>query len=74
MTKARTQPFCRANNIDLGYFEGDGVFPRSVSNRDSGLYLYNNQFCLMWKSQGVSFNQAIQELESNFIRDDNYVT
>ena len=28
LTKARIQPFCRANNINLGYFDGDGVYPR----------------------------------------------
>ena len=39
MTKARIQPFCRANNIILGYYDGDGVFPRSVTNRDSASYL-----------------------------------
>ena len=66
MTKARIQPFCRANNINLGYYNEDRVFPRSVTNRDSALYLYNIHFYLIWKSQSVSFNQAIQELGNNF--------
>ena len=74
MTKARIQPFCRANNINLGYFDGIGVYHRSVMNRDSALYLYNNHFCLIWKSQGVSFNQAITELKNNFKMVDNYIT
>ena len=74
MTKARIQPFCRANNINIGYFDGDGVYPRSITNRDIGLYLYNNHFCLIWKSEGVSFNQAIQELKNNFKIVDNYIT
>ena len=74
MTKARIQPLCRANNINIGYCDGDGVYPRSVTNRDSALYLYNNHFCLIWKSQGVSFNQAIQELKANFRMVDNYIT
>ena len=74
MTKARIQPFCRANNINLGYFDGDGVFPRSVTNRDSALFFYNSHFCLIWKSQGVSFNQAINELKNNFKKVDNYIT
>ena len=39
MTKARNQQFCRANNISLGYFDGDRIFPRSITNRDSGLFL-----------------------------------
>ena len=31
MTKARIQPFCRANNINLGHFDGTRVFPRTVT-------------------------------------------
>ena len=60
MTMARLQPFCRANNISLGYYDGERIFPRSVTNSDSALFLYNNHFCLIWKSQGVSFNQALE--------------
>ena len=74
ITKARIQPICRANNIDLGYYNDDRVFPRSVTNRDRALYLYNNHFCLIWKSQSVCFNQAIEELKDNFKMIDNYVT
>ena len=74
MTKARIQPFCRANNINLGYFDGERVFPRSVTNRDSALYLYNNHFCLIWKSQGVSFSQNFKDLKANFKIVDNYIT
>ena len=74
MTKARIQPFCKANNINIGYFDGDGVYPRSVTNRDRALFLYNNHFCLIWKSEGVSFHQAINELKNNFKKDDNYIT
>ena len=44
MTKARIQPFCRANNINLGYYNNDRVFPRTVTNRDTALYLYTNHF------------------------------
>ena len=73
MTKARVQPSCRANNINLGYYNNDRVFPRSVTNRDSALFLFNNHFCLIWKSEGVSFKQAIRELEENFKNVDNYI-
>ena len=66
MTKARIQPFCRANNITLGYYIDERVFPRTVTNRDSALYLYNNHFCVIWISENVSFKQAIGELEENF--------
>ena len=74
MTMAKIQPFCRANNINLGYFNNDRVFPRTATNGDSALYLYNNHFCLIWKSQGVSFNQAIQELKNSFKVVDIYIT
>ena len=74
MTKARIQPFARANNINLGCFDGNGVYPSSVTNRDRALFLYNNHFCLKWKSEGVSFNQAINELKYNFKKVDNLIT
>ena len=74
MTKARIQPFSKANNINLGYYNDDRVFPRTVTNRNSALYLFKNNFCLIWKNIGVSFNQAIQELKHNFKFVDFYIT
>ena len=74
MTKARIQPFCRENNIILGYYNDERVFPRSVTNRDSALYLFSNHFCLIWKSEGKSFRDAIQEIKDNFKIVDNYIT
>ena len=74
VTKARIQPFCRANNNNLGYWDGERVFPRSVTNKDNALFLFNNHFCLVWKSEGVSFKQAVQELKDNFKMVDNFVT
>ena len=74
MTMARIQPCLRKLGIDLCYFNGERVFPRTVTNRDTALYLYNNHFCLIWKSQGVKFNEAIQELKINFKIDDKYIT
>ena len=73
-TKARIQPFCRANNINSGFYNEDRVFPRSVTNRDNALFLYSNHFCLIWKSEGVCFSQAIKELKDNFETVDNYIT
>ena len=74
MTKARFQPFCRAKNFELGYFDGIRVFPRSVTDRNNALFLYNNHFCLIWKTEEVSFNQAITELKDNFKIVHNYKT
>ena len=80
MTKARIQPFCRANNINLGYFDGIGVFPRMLTERSIAFYLHNNLFYLIRKSQGFSFNKAIEKLEGNlkifvnFITEENVVS
>ena len=45
MIKARNQSFCRDNII----------FSRSITVRDNALFLHNNHFCLIWKSENVSF-------------------
>ena len=74
MTEARIQPFCKSNNNILGDYDGDGVFPRSVTNRNSASYLIYNHFCLIWKSEGVRFNQANKELKDDFKILDNYIT
>ena len=55
---ARFQPFCRANNNNLAYLDGTRDFPRSVTDRNKALFLHNNHFCLIGKSEGVSFNQV----------------
>ena len=73
-TKARIQLFCRANNNDLGYLDGERVFPRSVTDRKNSLFLYNNRFCLTWKSERVIYNQAFKKLEDFFKVVDNYIT
>ena len=45
MTEDRIQPFFRANSINLGYYDGISVFPRSVTDRNNVLFLHNNHFC-----------------------------
>ena len=73
MTKAGIQPFCRANNFNLGYCDGERVFRRSITDRNIALFLNNKYFCLIWKSEPVSFYQAIKELKDNFKTVDNYI-
>ena len=65
-TKARSQQFCKANINNLGYYDGEKVFPSLVTDRNNALFLCNNHFCLIWKPEGVSFNQAIRELKHDF--------
>ena len=74
MTEAKIQPFCRAYKINLGFFEGTKVFPRSATDRIDALFFYNNHLCLKWKSENVSFIQAIEELKDNFRIVDNFIT
>ena len=38
------------------------------------LFLFNNHFCVIWKSEGASFKQAIKELVDNFKIVNNYIT
>ena len=65
MTKARIQPFCTSNNINLGNYDGERVFPRSVTDRNNALFLCNYHFCLIWKSEGVSFKEANKKLKKH---------
>ena len=59
MTKARFQPFFRANII-LGCFDGERLFPRSITEKHIALYLNRNHFCSIWKSENVSFNKLLK--------------
>ena len=60
MTSARIQPFCRKHNINIGCFNGKGISCRHITERNISLFIYYNLFCLIWKSNGISFNQAIE--------------
>ena len=75
MTSARVGSFCRKYNINIGCFDGTRINPRNLTQRDTSLFIYNNHFCLIWKSNGISFNQVIgNELKPNFKVVDNVVS
>ena len=38
------------------------------------MFLYNNHFCLIRKTQGVCFNQTFKELKDNFKTIDNFIS
>ena len=73
MTMARIQPCLTNLGIDLGYYNRERIYPRTDTNRNNALFLYNTQFCLIWKSEGVVFNQAIKELKDNIKTVDNFI-
>ena len=66
MTSARIQPFGREYNINIGYYDGFRVYPRSITHRDIALKIHENHFYLMWKSNGIRYDKAIKELKDNF--------
>ena len=67
MTSARIQPFCRKYNINIGCFDGTRTNPQNSIQRDTSLFIHKNHVCLLWKSNGISFNQVIEnELKPNF--------
>ena len=75
MTAARVQPFCRKHNINIGCYDGFRVCPRNITQRNTALKIHNNHFCLIWKSDNISFNQVIEnELKPNFKVVDNVVS
>ena len=68
MTKARIRPFGPDHNINIGYFEAKEVDARSVTENIYALYSFNNHFCLICKSETVSFNKVLEKLKSNLTK------
>ena len=60
MTKARIHKFCRANNINLGYFDGESVFPRSVNYRDNALFYTTIIFVQSGKAKILVLNKLFE--------------
>ena len=63
MTTARIQPFCRKYNINIGCFDGTRINPQNLTQGDTALKIHENHFCLIWKSDGISFDKEIKELK-----------
>ena len=74
MTSAGNQPFCRKHNINIGCFDGTRLNPRNLTQRDISFFKHKNHFCLIWKSEGISFDKAIKELKDNFKVVDNVIS
>ena len=75
MISARSQPFCRKHNIIIGCFDGTRINHRNITERDIALKIHYIYFCLIWKSQGVSFIIAKEDqLKPNFKIVDNVIS
>ena len=66
MTSARFQPICSKYTINIGYYDGYRIYHRNITDRNIAIKMLNHHFCLIWKSDGFSFKQAIKELKHNF--------
>ena len=76
MTSARSQPFCKKYNINLGVYNinQQKILPRTVTERRICLYIHKNHFCLIWKTKNTTFTNAIKELEDSFKYEDNQIS
>ena len=74
MTSARVQTFCGKHNINIGCYDGFRICPRNITQRNIALKRHKNHFCLIWKSDGISFDRAIKELKDNFKVVDNVIS
>ena len=74
MTSARAQPFCRKHNINIGCYDGFRVCPGNITQRNTALKIHNNHFCLIWKTNGISFDRALKYLKDNFRVVDNVIS
>ena len=74
MTMVRIQPCLLKLSVSLGYYNAKKIWPRNKTEKNIALKLLINHFCSKWKSERVSFIQAIKELKENFRTVDNYIT
>ena len=66
MTSAGFQPIYR-KNINIAWFDGTRINPQDLAQRITSLFIHNIHFCLIWKSNGIRFNQEVKdELKPNF--------
>ena len=74
MTSTRIQPFCKKHIINIGCSDGTRKHPRNLTQRNTSLSIYNIHFCLIRKSDGISFEKAITELKDNVKAVDNVIS
>ena len=73
--RSGVQTISRNYNINIGCFDGRRINPRNITPKSTSLFIHNNHFCFIWKSQNISFNQAIEnELKPSFKVVDNIIS
>ena len=66
MISARIQSFCRKYSINIGCFDWTRINPRNITQRNTSLFIHNNNFWLICKAIGISSSQATEEFKNNF--------
>ena len=74
MTLACMQPCLEKMGTEPDYYNGKELWPRNKQERNKVLYLFNNHFCLISKSEGVSFSKALDELPAKIKFADDYIS
>ena len=59
-TPASIQPYIKHLGIVLGSYNATEIWPRDIREKNKVLYLYNNHFCPLRKSERISFDKAIE--------------
>ena len=73
LTITSIQPCLKKMDVNFGYYNGKEIWPRKIGERIKALSLYVNHFCLLWKSQSVGFNEALEKLKAIFKMVDNFI-
>ena len=66
ITQTIFQPFSKKHNINIGCFDGSSINLRNITGKNIEIFTHKNHFCLIWKSNVISFNKAIEKLKTNF--------
>ena len=74
MIKAKIRPFCIAHIKNIGFFNGKDVYSRSVTEKKKALLSNNSFVCPKWKSDGVEFFKANEEIKSKNTTVNNYIS
>ena len=76
MTSAKIQPLDKRHDINLDIYDlkQKTILPLSVTERRICLYIQENHFCVIWKTEKTTFINAIKELEDNFEYEPDHIT
>ena len=74
MTQAGIRPFCKKQNNNIGCFESSRIQPRDFTEWNLALCMYKSHTCPIWKSNGISSNKTIEELNLHLKIVDNCIS